>query len=516
MKVLGVDIGTYEVKTVLLEAGLFKSRVTAAASQPVGAGKLEDAVAAATRGAFDLVALSIDRRVLVTRALTLPFRDPAQLAKVVPFEAESQLPFTLDKGYVDYYVVDDKRADGGSEVLVFAVSHQDFRQLEPVYAAAGRTDALHQVDSYAVVNALLELADLGGGTVAIVDVGHTKTAVEILRDRRLAFSRCLDLGGESLTKALAKALGLEPGTAEALKHEVLTQPEGERPQERAALTAAIDRLIGQIQFTFRSFEATGASPVTRVVLTGGGARAPGFAERLSAKLGVPAAPARCDRPAAVPRELGEDLGRYAGAYGVALAGRDLVSPIKAAAGEISVDFFKEGRSFWKYHRQKISTAVTCALVAALAFVVLQLWQVRTLEAESAALAARIQSELEALNKANEARGRKKVATDALEVATREAQRRLGVLRKGPVSNIGILNEMSRQLPKGSSFTLRTFVVESGLVTIVADANSNDEADQITESIKKSPFFSGVRKTESGPSPENPSRVQFRVQYKVAG
>ncbi|MBI3890411.1 MAG: PilN domain-containing protein, partial [Candidatus Wallbacteria bacterium] len=242
----------------------------------------------------------------------------------------------------------------------------------------------------------------------------------------------------------------------------------------------------------------------------------GFAEQLSAKLGVPAAPARCTGAPAVPRELAEDLGRFAGAYGVALAARDLVSPFKRTAGEVQVDFFKEGRSFWKYHHQKISAAVTTVLVLMLIFVMLQVWQIRRLDARATELAAKTQTEIDAINKASEARGRKKVAPDALEIALHEAHRRLGVLKKGPVSNIGILNEVSRNVPKGSSFTLRSFIVETGLVTIVADASSNDEADQITEAIKKSQFFSGVRKIESGPSPENSVRVQFRVQFKLVG
>ncbi|MBI3892651.1 MAG: pilus assembly protein PilM, partial [Candidatus Wallbacteria bacterium] len=232
MKILGVDIGSSEVKTVLIEAGLFKTQVTAAASYPVAGSDPREVVATATRGSFDLVALSIDRRVVVTRSMTLPFHDREQLAKVVPFEAESQLPFTLDKGYVDHYVVDDRRADGGSEVLVFAVSHEDFDRLRPVFEAAGRTDALHQVDSYAVVNALLELSDPGEGTVAIVDIGHSKTSIEILRNRRLAFSRCLELGGVTLTRALAQARSLDVFAADALKQQALSGPPEAHVEER--------------------------------------------------------------------------------------------------------------------------------------------------------------------------------------------------------------------------------------------------------------------------------------------
>ncbi|MBI4870181.1 MAG: pilus assembly protein PilM [Candidatus Riflebacteria bacterium] len=215
MKVLGVDIGTYEVKTVLLDAGLARTQLTAAAAYGVGDGPLEALLTEATRGNFDLVAVSVDRRAVMTRTLTLPFQDPVQLAKVVPFEAESQLPFTAEKGYIDHFVIEAGKPEG-TEVLVFAISHKDFEQQRTLWSGVQHPDAVHQVDSFAGVNALLTLGAIPDGTVAVVDLGHSKTCVEILRARRLAFSRCLSNGGESLTRALAVARGLSPADADAL------------------------------------------------------------------------------------------------------------------------------------------------------------------------------------------------------------------------------------------------------------------------------------------------------------
>ncbi|MBI4870182.1 MAG: hypothetical protein HY814_01285 [Candidatus Riflebacteria bacterium] len=76
--------------------------------------------------------------------------------------------------------------------------------------------------------------------------------------------------------------------------------------------------------------------------------------------------------------------------------------------------------------------------------------------------------------------------------------------------------MSRLVPRTLSFTIRAFAIESGLVTLEAETGSNDNADSITEALKLSRVFEGVRKTESGPLPENPARVLFKIQFKTKG
>ena len=511
MKVLGVDIGSSEVKTVLLEAGLTGGhRVTAAAAIPVTGDDRAAAVAVATRGSFDLVVLSIDRKAVVTRNLTLPFKELAQVAKVVPFEAESHLPFTADKGYIDHCVVDTGKP-AGTDVLVFAISQKDFDAQRQVWEAAGLPGHTHQVDSFAIVNALLSLGAVATEeTVAVVDSGHTKTSVEILRGGRLAFSRCINFGGDFLTRGLARSHGISAAEAEERKLK-LAGESADSPDCKLAADA-MEKLAGELKFTFLSYQAEGAAPVSRIVLTGGNARLPGLRELLTAKLGVPAVPAESARP--LPEALASDLGRLAGAYGMALSGLATVTPWGAGRNHVHTDFLKEGRSFWKYHRKKISTAITGVLVLALAYVGWQLYELRRLSGETARLDAEIAGELEGINKANQGRGRKSIVATDLTAATREAARRLGMLQKPPTSNIGILNEISRLVPRGPSFIIRAFSVESGLVTVQADTISNDSADQITDSLKKSKTFDGVRKTESGPSPELNPGVRFKIQFKV--
>jgi hypothetical protein len=154
------------------------------------------------------------------------------------------------------------------------------------------------------------------------------------------------------------------------------------------------------------------------------------------------------------------------------------------------------------------------LVLALAYVLVQVNQISRLRSEAGSLQSQIQASLDVVNKANEAKGRKKIAVAQLELALKDANRRLNLLKRPPVSNLGILNEVSRLVPKGTSFVVKAFSVETGLVTIVAEASSNDEADKITAAIGASTAFTSVRKAESFPSPENPQRVQFKVQFKV--
>ncbi len=512
MRILGVDIGTHEVKTVLMDVGMMKTQVTAANHHAVGDEDRIAIVAEATRGSFDLMVLSVDRRLVVTRNLTLPFKDPVQVAQTVPFEAENQLPFSADEGYIAHYVSDTTHASD-TEVLVFAISAADFATLSPLYEATGRADTFHQVDSYGLINALLDQKSIPGGTVAILDLGHSKTCIEILRDGKLVFSRCLDrIGGKMLTQALQDKQQLSRSNAEAAMVAALAS-EGDR-DTREILQPVLDRIINDIRFSFISYQAGGAAPVQKVVLTGGTARAPYVRESIASGLQVEVVTPQSSS-GGLPGPVASDFSRYASAYGMALHGQDAVSLLGDRKSEISADFLKEERSFWKYQRKKISSAVTAILVLCLAFVLIQVGQIRRLSSQIETLDVQIQKELSAINKSFAARGRKTLTLEALEAASRESTRRLRILQRGKVSNLGILNEISLRVPRQMNLTILVFNIESGLVTLKCETGSNTDADKIVEAIKASQVFAGVRKTESGPSPSNPTRVQFQVQFKVA-
>ncbi len=115
---------------------------------------------------------------------------------------------------------------------------------------------------------------------ALIDIGAQKTNINIMQKDTSCFTREVYIGGEDMTEAVSKHLGLSPVEAETVKRD------GE--QEAAVLEAVgqtLDDLANEIFLSFDYFENQFESEIETVYLSGGGARLKGITDVLSQTLG---------------------------------------------------------------------------------------------------------------------------------------------------------------------------------------------------------------------------------------
>ncbi len=115
---------------------------------------------------------------------------------------------------------------------------------------------------------------------ALVDIGAQKTNINIMSGNISCFTREVYIGGEDMTEAVAKHLGISPVEAEAVKRQ------GE--QEGAVLEAvsqSLDDLANEIFLSFDYFENQFENEIGAVYISGGGSKLPGIAPVLSETLG---------------------------------------------------------------------------------------------------------------------------------------------------------------------------------------------------------------------------------------
>src|SRR5262245_29137090 len=95
-QVIGIDVGSYAIKFVVIEAGFRRAHVSDSYEEPVGEGEgtLEERQTEAVRRGIERLkgeslffsALPGDRTSV--RTLELPFVDPRKVDQVVPYELE--------------------------------------------------------------------------------------------------------------------------------------------------------------------------------------------------------------------------------------------------------------------------------------------------------------------------------------------------------------------------------------------------------------------------------------------
>lgn len=315
-KIIGLDLGTREVKVVLVE-GSFKSFAvkgyfSAPVQRPMGdepappEERLAEALKAlrTEEGAAlkaDAVITSLPGSEVVAHVITLPFTDTRRIEQTLPFELEDQIPFDLSEVVFDYQILGQH--DGQSDVLVAVAKRSVVEGLLEVLAGAGLDPRIVSLSSLAYQNLFahgvitpLERAPAVEGEPpppprpeAVLDIGDTSTDLIIVEDGATRFVRSFPVAGRSLTLAVAAAKQLGADEAENLKIESGTLDTQSNFPDRAELAkvlqAGLAPLVRTVRQSFLAYTSRSRSRVERVYLTGGTARLPGLAEHLSRELG---------------------------------------------------------------------------------------------------------------------------------------------------------------------------------------------------------------------------------------
>ncbi len=307
-RIVGLDIGTSAARAVELSVAEGQRPVLEAFGQvglPNGAvidGEVRDRAGVAQalhrlwqEGGFKekRVHIGIAGLRAITRELDMPTLPPEELDDAVRFRADEVLPFPLERTVISSKVIaryTDAEGDPTLRVLV-AAAHLDL--IDSVVAAAveaGLEPVGIDLNTAALVRALSD-PSYRGGPEAIVSVGAGLTLVVVHEGGILQFVRTIDLGGASTTRSIAGALDLPETDAEAVKRR-LSSGDEQDIGAREANAQAVAGLVGEIQSSVRFFSSQpGRSPVSRLLVTGGGAQTAGFVSELQKASDVPVVPA---------------------------------------------------------------------------------------------------------------------------------------------------------------------------------------------------------------------------------
>jgi general secretion pathway protein L len=228
-RILGLDLGSYRVKGVVLETTLrgFTISDTFSAPVPTDGDRMERLKAALPRLiesgplAVDTVVVALPGVSLATHPITLPFSDPKKIEATLAGEVESQVPFDLSEAVYDYQPgPTDER---GTSLLVGVVKREELAQTLELLKVA-KLDPRIVTHPGLVYQALFQGVRAptapGDEALAIIDIGHERTSIAIgspLHGVELA--RTFPGGGLALSKALAAEFKISLGEATEWKEQ---------------------------------------------------------------------------------------------------------------------------------------------------------------------------------------------------------------------------------------------------------------------------------------------------------
>jgi len=228
------------------------------------------------------VAMSVPVAHAFTRSMEIPQLSSKELAEAVQNEAEQYIPAAAEDLYMDYTRV--KESDGKTVVFIVAMP----RRIIDSYVMLARILGLEPVAMQTSIGASAQLFSRDSQSdipSLVVDFGSDSADITVF-DQGPVVSGTVACGGEQLTAAIAKSLGVTEKEALLIKTKYGLNLSKKQAQIEAALDPMLGLLVKEIRRTIRYFEehASGKQTISQIVISGGGANMPGIAEYLTRTL----------------------------------------------------------------------------------------------------------------------------------------------------------------------------------------------------------------------------------------
>lgn len=281
----GYQLTRYLQRDVLIEPGVDQVERTALRAEALRS-LLKEAKVRRHKCVFGVPGQSV-----FVRNRQLPPVPEHKLTQIVRYEVQQQIPFALDQIALDYAVLDRTEA-GGYEVMMAAIKVDVVEKHLDVLRQARVAVEIVDICPMAAYNWLKHTGEFGdqGECVALVDLGAATTDIVIERGNKLRFTRSLNSGGNDITSAISSAFNVSFAEAEKLKRERGFAPSGDPQRDGKGgevIGGVLGGLVRDISQSFRYFRSQpGGGPVSRVILTGGGACLRNVVPYLQRELGM--------------------------------------------------------------------------------------------------------------------------------------------------------------------------------------------------------------------------------------
>jgi len=291
---VGLDIGTYSIEAVELSVSGSKGKVTGFGYEEIPSeearhealGRLVQECRLKNRD----VASSVSGRNVIVRYVNMRKMSDEELRSAIKFEADKYIPFGVDEVVLDCQRLEGSEGLGAEEmrVLLVAVKRNVIEEHVGLLRNVGLNPVVIDVDVFALGNAYQftsaePLADTD--VTALVDIGSTKTNINVLQGSRSLFTREVYVAGADFSSNMARRLSMNPYEVEQLKRE----PQDRDKEIIDAVSSAVDDLGNEVRLSLDFFENEFEKEVTSVKLSGGGARLVGVPEALGAIFKKPTA-----------------------------------------------------------------------------------------------------------------------------------------------------------------------------------------------------------------------------------
>jgi type IV pilus assembly protein PilM len=249
---------------------------------------VRDLLSAAQIKTKDVVVAVGGRDVIIKKIQMDRMKEP-DARDVLPWEADQHIPFDKENVELDFQILDPDGDGLQMQVLLVAAKRELVESKLALLGEIGLDAKVIDVEAFALHNAFeRNYPEAMRGVVALANIGHETTIVNLLEDGVPVLTRDLAVGVRRLREDLQRERGMPADAADRVVRGMDLDPSlaphvASRGEEMAL---GIERAAAFLQSSARP-----SAGLSRVYLTGGGSRVPGLAGVLADRLKVPVAAA---------------------------------------------------------------------------------------------------------------------------------------------------------------------------------------------------------------------------------
>jgi type IV pilus assembly protein PilM len=295
---VGLDIGSGLVKVAVVDHSrkqpeLVKVAVVPLLADAIVEGEVMDPgiVAEAIQSALAAagvkgkqVVTAVGGRDVIIKRIQIERVKEQQARELMRWEAEQHVPFDMESVELDFQILDPHDDGVEMSVLLVAAKRELIESKLRVLTDAGLEPGMVDVDAFALHNAFeLNYPEAMRGIVALVNIGHDVTNINILDDGVPILTRDITVGTRRFREDLQRERGISADEAQQLLQgydrsahlDAVMESRGEE------IAVGIERAAAFLASSSRS-----AGQVRAIYTCGGGARIPGLSDALADRLRV--------------------------------------------------------------------------------------------------------------------------------------------------------------------------------------------------------------------------------------
>ena len=228
------------------------------------------------------VAISLGGFSIIVKNITVQTMTEAELQETIQLEAEQYIPFDISDVNLDFQIIGENETNPNQmNVILVAAKKEMVEDYLNVVQLAGLNPLILDVDAFALQN-IFELNYEGEAeSVALIDIGASKTSLNILKGYSSVFMRDVSLGCSQINQKIMSIVNCSAEDAEDIKFSEKSDKISKNDLSEIT-TAVVSDWCAEIRKALDFFYSTYPDEqIKRVVLSGGGANIREFQELLA-------------------------------------------------------------------------------------------------------------------------------------------------------------------------------------------------------------------------------------------